>query len=509
MLVRDLKGRIGWLEGPYEGPYPSRDQPEFRFKLTDVAPYRGRLLDTVGKPIAGAVVRPYHLLFETYFSEPVDWDSYFPPTLAERCTARTATDGSFVLPDMPKEGDLEVTIEAGAFGRCSAVWELKKPVTCRLAPAGTATGRCILVPGRRAVAGIGLHLLGHSFANAQSDFVSHHGCCRTGADGTFRFEGLPPGEYELMLDPLVETPYYLPQALTLTIKAGHNCSEIEVQLHSAAEVEGEVVDADSGQGIQDVWVSLVAAKFVGREGPIWVTDKQGRFQGYVPPGKYRICLSLVPETHFLSWRFPDREIEIPGNTRIPPIPIPRAVVAEGVIVDDEGRPVADAEVLACNEAVAQVRHITDAQGRFKIKGLPQGQNIAVRARTSIATSDGARMIDPHEQSRVVVSSKYAFAIRGQVIDPSGSPISGGDVCLYTTWSRETGDLHLPIAGTRTDHQGRFAFTGLWPGDQYEVYVEPMNPRPPATGKIIGARGQTHDVGRIVGDRNSTSRAARD
>ncbi len=52
----------------------------------------------------------------------------------------------------------------------------------------------------------------------------------------------------------------------------------------------------------------------------------------------------------------------------------RLVSVEGRVVDAQGRPVADAAVFHAGNAARRVETRTDAQGRFRLGGLPEGQS---------------------------------------------------------------------------------------------------------------------------------------
>jgi protocatechuate 3,4-dioxygenase beta subunit len=527
VFVRDAKNHIGWPERPKQPqltPLGMPDQPELRFRLVDVGPYRGRLLDASGQPIAKAAIEPY-MLSEEASSEPGrNWNMPLyaqPPAGAGTSPIATAADGSFVIPAMPAQGMLGAKIDAPSFGNLFVSWNLAKPFALRLQRAGSVSGRFVFPADQAAVGSLAPSLyqapeVPSPRSSQRPDFhLSYYGRATVARDGSFRFDGVPPGKYALAVTPGEGSPYYTQSRHTeppkpFEVKPGQDVRGLTIELKRGILVSGKIVDGESGVGVAGVELYFNpterrSAQFSGPHSA--ETDAQGRYRIYLSAGKYQININFyqLREDYLQpSPRDPQREVEVAGETIVPPIPLKRAAVIAGLVVDESGAPVPGVEVLPLttnfnfffmNQQRGPAK--SDSHGKFTLKGMPGTERVAVRARSDTMVSDGPLMVDPKGPIRLVVSPKYVVGLRGRLIDDRGSPVAGAVTHLNTMWSSAAGGIGFTMKTAATDSQGRFEFSGLWPGDEYHVAFEHEGFDKQETAVVTGRAGKTHDFGPIM------------
>jgi hypothetical protein len=149
---------------------------------------------------------------------------------------------------------------------------------------------------------------------------------------------------------------------------------LRVELHAAERLEGEVrsTRGEAVKGAQIVLYTELGARHA-------LGDAQGRFViGELSPGKARMHVRAVGYAPLIV----EAVVQAHGGARA--TAAPRAELspegfAEGTVVDDKGDPVQGARVakdlvpvyLAVGTAPVDVA-VTDAKGRFRLAGLPEG-----------------------------------------------------------------------------------------------------------------------------------------
>jgi len=519
-LARDSQGRTSWSLPATPPPRipPSPDstvaKPEppkpYQLKLVETRDFHGRLLETTGQPIAKATIEPVYVS-GAEFGKPIYSLFSLPPGLKE-FSGETDADGAFVLREMPLQGTISARITAAGFGTPIASWGLGKPVTIKLERPGSVSGSFVCAEQPSAAAGIKLRLLPpSSLRRAEPDdaefHVSYPGRELTQPDGRFRFEGVVPRTYALDLERDDTFAYYPELPAPFEVKSGQAVTGITVPLRRAIAVKGKVVDQQSGEGIKDVDVYLYLREPSDQAQPSWTrfakTDEQGGFVAYVKPGKFTVSISRVPETYLRpSYRTPSPTFEVTKDTELPPIQLERAQGIVGVVVDEAGNPVAGAEVLLSSDDFANFdprkRIKSDQEGKFSLTGISTKQRLGLRARTDAAVTDGPVMVEPAQGPiRLVVSAKHVVTFSGTVVDDAGRPIQDATLNLYTLWRTGSGGIGFTLDTAKAGDQGRFAFRGLWPGDEYQVKVESPGFEKSETPRVRGEPGKTHDFAKIV------------
>jgi protocatechuate 3,4-dioxygenase beta subunit len=509
-FARDSKGRLGLplLLPSVSSVAKPQPRQEIEIKLTEVQDCRGRLVQTSGQPIEKATIEPYYLS-DAGFSQPVRQSGFLPPALAREMAAETAADGSFVLRGLPAGGSVSAKIIAAGFGAPTARWELGKPLTIQLDRPGSISGSLVCQQEPGAAAGIKLRLLPRSSRpepEAGGAAVSKLGIAQTAKDGTFRFDEVVPGNYQIVLERDEKLTYYFELSPPLDVKPGQAVSGVTMPLRRAIAVKGKVVDQQTGQGIKDVSVLLYTA--TDRTQPSTSstarTDEKGEFTVYVRPGKVTVSIPRVPEEYVRpSLRMPSPSYEVSKETELPAIELQRAAVMEGVVVDESGSPVAGAEVMPYIESSRssldpRTRIKTDQAGKFSLPGISPKERFSIHVRTETAVTDGPVMVDPAKGPiRLVVSAKHVFALAGTLVDDAGRPVADATVGLMTHWRIGSGGVGFQMTTATADEQGRFEFRGLWPGDEYQVIVDCKGFDKTQSPMIRGEPGKVHQLANVV------------
>jgi hypothetical protein len=132
----------------------------------------------------------------------------------------------------------------------------------------------------------------------------------------------------------------------------------------------------------------------------------------------------------------------------------KGVPARGMVIDDQDRPIANAEILpgksrVCSGEMPSFR--TDAAGRFSLLLSPGDRaSLTIKAEGHAPALLEFEVSDDLPPLRVVMEP--GFTLRGRVVDRAGAPIEGAHV-FADTWRR-----HRTLEWmTRTDAEGRFSW----------------------------------------------------
>jgi protocatechuate 3,4-dioxygenase beta subunit len=291
---------------------------------------------------------------------------------------------------------------------------------------------------------------------------------------------------------------------------------------SGTAVRGRVIAGDTGAPVTDARIVVRSADIPGPARSEWISapltpsgsvDAGGRFElPNLAPGRYRLMVVPGPAAaRYLPVEYPDPASEpslvvsddrpIEGLT----VPLPRAAVITGRVVNERGDPLSGVMVsaigmLSANRvrrpqtALAQPIARTDDNGHFRIFGLPPGEYVlqgmqprltmvnqtgtAARA-APIALSEylptyspGTLLLSEAARIRVqggdeagpiefAVSRREALTVRGTLVDSTGQPLGGVMVTVATVRSA-VGMMSRTTQSSRAD--GSFAVGNVLPGE---------------------------------------------
>lgn len=243
-------------------------------------------------------------------------------------------------------------------------------------------------------------------------------------------------------------------------------------------LSGQVIDENGRKPVPGAAVRVTAAPDA-----VVRTDAEGRFQ-LAAPGRRRFELEVAAPGYLLKRALVTRPQLV--SRKIGTLTLVRAGRLRGRVVDPQGRPLGDVEVLAVpqgslgprafspSDPVAD-RTKTDPQGRFELGHLRPEQGYEVRAsRTGTlpaarSATVGDAAAPPRELTLVLAPSRSA---RGKVQDPDGKPIAGAEAAVRPALrpgspDTDTGDTEAPAV--QSDARGVFSIPEL-PAAEVELTV---------------------------------------
>jgi protocatechuate 3,4-dioxygenase beta subunit len=470
--------------------------------LSAPATLAGTVTEPGGRPAAGVLVR-------------------FEGRAVSRW-AETSKDGSFRLTDLP-EGAGVLIANGGAAGLAEVRGlELPRadpqPLRVTLTPAGALEGRVVDASSGRGLARVKVT------TRAGSDvFVT-----RSGPDGSYRFQGLARGRYRVAAD----EPRYVPFVRDGIVLWPGETERADLPLVAGAAISGQVVDED-GRPVAGARGQLA----IGGESGVAAFVREMRTGGdaytfrTAADGSFKASRLRPGNGQRLTVTHAEHERQTVGGLDLAPgatlsrvrVVLRRGLALSGFVKDEEGNPVAGAEVrlMQMREArggrrgmqmsfsfmpgpESMPRARSGPDGRFEFKGLSPGAEftlVAEKPGYSDATLANVRLVE--EMDPVELRLGPAAMIAGQVVDSNGTPLEG-----FMVQARPRG-TSSPMGWARTRERtgadGLFALESVRAGEAYDVTaLGPDGPGPtrdnivaPADGidLVVPARGRI--TGRVT------------
>lgn len=509
LIARAGDGRIGWRS---LGRWAEGDESDLKIELLPVGEARGRLTDSSGGAIARAKIQVE--LFNVGEGKGFQRaDQYSLPSASTRFfEATTKDDGKFVLPGVPLGASVYAAVSAPGYGNPHIGWDQGQAGEFQLEKAGRLRIRFHGADDVKKLAGLSLSVFVRSQGAAPKSerFVNFHKDVKATGAETLEVDDVLPGQGELRFHSAPEVPYFVPSLPKIAIKPGE-VTEVTVTAAPAARVRGRVLNQNTRQGVPGANVSIRSRDKEGEHQGYTSTktDADGAFSAYIRPGQVVAYLNGMPADYagLVGTRDADKSAVVTagGEHTFPDILLEPALPIEGLVVDDQGKPVPGVIVYSASwdPTFERTNPRTDDKGRFVLQTLAAHDMTALRVRTPQAVTDGAIPVDRGEVKgplRLVVSEKFACRLKGRVMDGAGKPIAGARVRVVwhysgvgrsARWGTSRG-----LETLRTDADGRFQSTALWPGDRYNVAVSADGYSKSEATVLKGEAGKIHDVGTI-------------
>jgi protocatechuate 3,4-dioxygenase beta subunit len=492
-----------------------------RLRLAAPVPFSATLVDTDGRPVAGAKVRVEMMAHGSASKNGETTNVSVGYTRVSRevlsgtpaedlFTTTTAADGSFtfraIRPDTglklavaaPDGREFRIKADPGIVGLVARTMQDQGFVT---APPGRAT-RLLAVPAARVggrvvtkLPGVGVSGLRASYQDSHQPGVyqprSNFGAdARTDADGRFAFDGLNEGTVNVFVHGDGENKDWTYRAAKDVVLTPGATSEVTLELVRGVDVEGTVVTQSTGAPVEGAQLG-VYGPHRPRTGAMTTgarTDARGRYHYRLPSGETYFYVMGPPGGYSkLAGEGSSRTVKIPdGASRyeVPPIELATAVTVSGRVVDAAGTPVAGARVVGVCQGsrcvpLEGMQAVTDSAGGFRLPAgwyntVPVGQvaHLLIRLRdgdeheaAALPTADGAVTV---KLNAVVQRPKPDARPRGAAAVEGPREVAPGELAGVVV-DRDGNPIEgveadvnhwAPGQVTHTDRGGKFQFTGL-------------------------------------------------
>jgi protocatechuate 3,4-dioxygenase beta subunit len=413
----------------------------------------------------------------------------------------TRPDGTFLADGAPREAG-SLVADGGDRGRASVVLSLgaADAVTIALAPTSTLYGRVVDAADAKALPGIRIVARGQG-----GEYLE-----RSGPDGRYSIRGLAPQAYKLT----VEDDRFVPWSRTVKVAPGQPETQ-DVPLSRAATLAGRVVD-EEGRPIEGALVQVSR----GGENIFRAFLRSVEGQGAVRTsrdGSFRAARLEPGENQRLDVRHDEYEERSLGGISLSPgmtrsgvsIVLRRGLSIRGVVKDEEGRPLAGAQVDLSRALTmrggrggmevsfvgpgTEVRRETGADGRFEFRGLKAG-DYGVSARRpgfSRASVDPVSVTEARAAEPLEIVLRPGATISGVLRDKAGAGASGWYASAHA--ASEVGGRPFGPGGIQggepTGPDGVFFLEGLTAGETYEIQaMGPAGLGPRKSGVVAPAEG---------------------
>ncbi|MCC7138415.1 MAG: sigma-70 family RNA polymerase sigma factor [Planctomycetes bacterium] len=496
---------------------------------------RGVVIDEAGAPVAGVEVEARaHAARSPDLLEMPAPGAPLPPG-ARYAVASTRGDGTFVLEGLPWGTRSEVVVVASA-GRssCEAIvtpWPgLELRAVLRVATAVAVRGRVVDRAGAGVAAWVAIEATddGASRGPVRARWAS--GWVATDAAGRFALPAARPGPARVTA---VVPGRGARTGLQVTLADGLDL-EVSLGVPDGSAVAGRVT-GDDGVPLAGVTVTVQATAPPRRPYDDLrtlrtKTDADGRYRVEgVPAGRVQevqvVAPGFVAPPGIVGYDVP---IAARGDTTVD-VTLAREAAVVGRATDLEGRPLPGVAVgVAPTLAVGDLRGYrsdwtatTDADGRFRVGGLPAASAAVSAGRADLALSSAPPSVllvagATNEVSLVLRATATGAPVRGTVVFESGRPARGALVVAIGRTSDRFGGVAPPeVREVRTDSAGRFAFEALDPARSWELVAWQEGTTCERTGLGSGAdplrlvlREGLAVTGRVLDDRRAPLRGTK-
>ncbi|MCP4653936.1 MAG: hypothetical protein GY856_00815, partial [bacterium] len=431
--------------------------------IPEPVPFAGRVLDTDGKPIAGAVV----------------WPAYDPGSFA-----RTDAAGAYRL-EAPEGPRFRIQAEAPGFLSLAVTVEAGdatqgKAPALALDPAAALRG-LVVDPQGATLAGVRLRATDKYAERRPPAFRPDRAASRavSNAAGRFTLGNLVPAR-------AYRVTAQRPGFTTATVESGPIREDLRIVLEPGRLVFGKVIDLEE-RPVAGAEVTLRAAAESAREArskPAAGDDSVSAASDAA--GRFEMRRVPAPRLDILARRqgfapLVVRGIEVrPGSG---PVDLGTLILEPGAairgrVMDPRETPIAGAEVwvaedLGRREGIAAVERMAqepdataDEAGRFVVEDLSPGRKVHLFCDRNGYLPASVPGIEVPAAEPIVVILEPASRLSGRVEEESGEPIIEAEVSLSPQRSPSDSMPQLLGEGSRAavaDERGEFALEDVAPG----------------------------------------------
>lgn len=433
----------------------------------------GTVLDADNQPVRGARIYPVRTYGE------IDDETFRGIAL------RTIADstGRFALRGLQDDPwQLVVMGEGFAPHRTDSIEPGVDDLEIHLDDGGRVRGRLLDVNSGKGASGVQL-TIAEVGSNGESHFSPWNiQLLTSGKDGYYEAQYLTPGPYRTGVATLYEDTYVIAENtqayVFFDVESNSETRAPDFDVMLGGEVGGRVIDPETGEGLSNVQVTILINRTVA-PAPAWSimkTDAEGRYRFTgLRQGDHRIYLE--------NQRQQAKSIATGPGEIVNDFDFVHTNSASiiGTVVDALGEPVSAATIQGSPLMTGnQIFTMTDADGRFEVRGLPQTDNLYLYASTAEFQSEpsGPITLESNELERIslALTKPRNASVEGIVVDSDGRRL---------VEARVHADAPSPLfqygGSASTNSEGVFRIERLVEGD-YTLQVIPREQRTWSPGK---------------------------
>jgi hypothetical protein len=474
-LVLVKKSGLAPAWNQFFSPSTSGDE-EAKFVLVPAGVIRGTLMGTDGKPVAQAEVYAAACSMPGDRSEGLDFAFLTGRVSRELFNTRTGADGKFEIKGFPSNATAQLGVQTPGFvlstDRTSQQFQGKLPyapgqenVQLELERAGVIEGII-----RSEVSGQALPPARVSVENSSNPFYSALGDwpeTTAGADGKFRLENVPPGNYAVQARfGTNQLPDWIAERVLVSVEPGQTTVlEAPLTAISGGVVEVTIVDGTSRAGMPGAIVSAFRSSQMASS--IRVAES-----GAPADSHGKVWLRLVPDDYQLSVSGKSshasaRATAEAGKTNTVEVELASPRVVKGIVRGPDGKPQAGVQVQTAGQMGSRKVKPSRADGTFELEitgsmGSRFPNTIVAR---DIKQGLAASVVLDDDAESVELKLAPGITVFGSV-ESEGKPLENPDIALVF-WTENSG-VHLRGWSTNGSTPGSFEIPALPLGHKYTV-----------------------------------------
>ncbi len=350
-----------------------------------------------------------------------------------------------------------------------------KPISLKLEPAGSISGRVVDEAGRP-LARVRVEALPDPSSTGEP---SRESAAWSRSDGRFRLSALVPGRlYRLTIAEDGFAPASVPVD---ALPSDRPPVPVRIVLERGASMFGKVINPE-GQPVQGAELALTLSEIAminqglsRSSAPLAkaTSDSKGAFAlSHLSPGHFHL---RVERKGFVTLSRPD--VEVPSRAAkvdLGILTLDRGLAIEGQVTDPSGAPMSGVGVvliLARGERSFSDTEFknaqTDSEGRFRFEDLRKGARFDISAEHSGYVPVAVRSVEAPTLEPLRIEMKAGRTLAGRVRGPAGEPVPKADLYLQLDTTVRTATETYREIGARslgtTDEEGRFRCPGIEPG----------------------------------------------
>jgi prepilin-type processing-associated H-X9-DG protein len=446
------------------------DISNLRLVLPEGGSVQGRVTDSEGSPVEGAVVTPFVTLPEGAGDEQ---ESFLPPCEA-LLKATTGANGSFVLKGLPANVTVMLAVKHPDFAGIleGAPDDMRgmptgkiavgaDDVTVQLQPGATIEGKVTLEETGAPVEGASVNA--RAMRTDMSALVTGPQEAATDAEGRYILRELAASSYAVT----VQHPNGTAAPTTIKVAAGDRLTGQDIVLGKGVLISGKFVYAGTGEPVSDGQLVVIQKGAMGPWGQTMVElEADGTFSFRHPPGEIFL--------HGITGSYANAQLElslVEGEDQTDVVlEVAQPLAFKGKVLGPDGEGVAGATVRSkWGGQPSPAKTQTDGSFELPLGGQQPREYEALLLDATHPDMPDYRGIlmkpfQSESDAEGVIEMRRTGTIRGQVLTEDGNPIPSAKV--RTTLRAEM--RGWPDGNVTADGEGRYEWTDAASGVQYTV-----------------------------------------